>query len=171
MASGESSLVKHLWLAWGLETPHTWGLTSSEKGRESSFPLSDCKCSDTRQRKLSVSSFPHLTLVWRQESKSLPSRGAGQPGLYKKGWVPCRSPTLQWRGLVKFRLWDFLSTLVTILVRESKHRNWKGRTEKAAPPPSERSSQGSRGVIWISPFWWRGGELFSSRWASSVPVS
>ena len=53
--------------------------------------------------------------------------------MYKKGWVPCQLPTLQWRGLVKFRLWGFPSTPITILVWESKGPNRKGRTEKAAP--------------------------------------
>ena len=145
----------------GLETSHTWGLTSSKKGTDSSFSTSDCKYSDTRQRKLSTSSFPQVTLVWRRQRRSLPSRGAGQPGMYKKGWVPCQLPTLQWRGLVKFRLWGFPSTPITILVWESKGPKWKGRTEKAAPvskrkftslPSICRVTQGSRGVIWTSPF-------------------
>ena len=145
----------------GLETSHTWELTSSKKGTDSSFSTSDCKHSDTRQRKLSTSSFPQVTLVWRWERRSLPSRGAGQPGMYKKGWVPCQLPTLQWRGLVKFQLWGFPSTPITILVRESKGPSRKGRTEKAAPmskreftslPSTCRVTQGLRRVIWTSPF-------------------
>ena len=145
----------------GLETSHTWGLTSSRKGTDSSFSTSDGKYSDTRQRKLSTSTFPQVTLVWRRQRRSLPSRGAGQPGMYKKGWVPCQFPTLQWRGLVKFRLWGFPSPPVTILVWESKGPSRKGRTEKAAPvskrkfaslPSICRVTQGSRGVIWTSPF-------------------
>ena len=117
----------------GLETSHTWGLTSSKKGKDSSFSTSDCKYSDTRQRKLPVSSFPQVILVWRQQRRSPPSRGAGQPGMYKKGWVPCQLPTLQWKGLVKFQLWGFPSTHITILFMESKGPNQKGRIEKAAP--------------------------------------
>ena len=117
----------------GLETSHTWGLTSPKKGKDSCFSTSDCKYSDTRQRKLSASSFPQVTLVWRQQRRSLASRGAGQPGMYKKGWVPCQLPTLQCRDLVKFRLWGFPSTPITILIWESKSPNQKGRTEKAAP--------------------------------------
>ena len=128
---------------------------------DSSFYTSDCKYSDTRQRRLLTSSFPQVTLVWRWQRTSLPSRGAGQPGMYKKGWVPCQLPTLQWKGLVKFQLWGFPSTPITILVRESKGPSRKGRTEKAAPmskrkftslPSICRVTQGSRGVIWISPF-------------------
>ena len=126
----------------------------------SRFLLTNGKYSDTRQRKLSAFSFPLVTLVWRWP-RSLPSRGAGQPGMYKKGWVPCQLPTLQWRGLVKFRLWGFPSTPITILVWESKGPNRKGRTEKAAPaskrkftslPSICRVTQGLGGVIWTSPF-------------------
>ena len=117
----------------GLETSHTWGLTSSKKATDSSFSTANCKYSDTRQRNLLASSFPQVTLVWRCQRRSLPHRGAGQPGMYKKGWVPCQLPTLQWRDLVKVQLWGFPSTPITILVRESKGPNWKGRTEKAAP--------------------------------------
>ena len=81
--------------------------------------------------------------------------------MYKKGWVPYQFPTLQWRGLVKFQLWGFPSTPITILFRETKGPNQKGRTEKAAPmsrskftslPSICRVTQRSRGVIWISPF-------------------
>ena len=115
----------------------------------------------SQQRNLLASSSPHVTLVWRWQRRSLPSRGAGQPGMYKKGWVPCQLPTLQSRGLVKFRLWGFPSTPITVLVWESKGPNRKGRTEKAAPvskrkftslPSICRVAQWSRGVIWTSPF-------------------
>ena len=145
----------------GLETSHTWGLTSSKKGTDSSFSTSDCKYSDTRQRKLLTSSFPQVTLVWKRQRRSVLSRGAGQQGMYKKGWVPCQLPTLQWRGLVKFHLWGFPSIPITILVRESKGPNQRGGTEKAATvskikftslPSICRVTQGSRGVIWILPF-------------------
>ena len=145
----------------GLETSHTWGLTSSKKGTDSSFSTSDCKYSDTRQRKLLTSSFPQVTLVWKRQRRSVLSRGAGQQGMYKKGWVPCQLSTLQWRGQVKFRLWGFPSTPITVLIWESKGPNRKGRTEKATPMSKRkftslpficRVTQGSRGVIWISPF-------------------
>ena len=68
---------------------------------------------------------------------------------------------LTMEGLSKILLWGFPSTPVTILVRESKGPNQKEGTEKAAPPCSRESShpyllfivtQGSREVIWISPF-------------------
>jgi len=75
----------------GLETSHTWGLTSSKKGTDSSFSTSDCKYSDTRQRKLSTSSFPQVTLVWRRQ-RSLPSRGAGQPGMLGQMMGPVLQP-------------------------------------------------------------------------------
>ena len=113
-----------------------------------------------QQRLVRLTSFPQVTVVWRWQRMSFPSRESGQPGMYKKGWVPCQLPTLQWRGLVKFRLWGFPYTPITILVRESKGPNQKGKTEKAAPsvrkftslPSVCRVTQGSIGVIWISPF-------------------
>ena len=122
----------------GLEASHTWGMISSEKGKDSSFSMSDGIYSDTRRRKLSVSSFPQVTLVWRRQRRSLPCREAGQLGMYKKGWAPCQLPTLQWRGLVKILLWGFPSTPVTILVRESKGPNQKEGTEKVAPHVQEK---------------------------------
>ena len=75
--------------------------------------------------------------------------------------MPIAHLTIFRRGLVKFQLWGFTSTSITILVRESKGPNQKGRTEKSAPmskrkftslPSICRVTQGSRGVIWISPF-------------------
>ena len=123
----------------GLETSHTWGLTSSKKGTDSSFSTSDCKYSDTRQRKLSTSSFPQVTLVWRRQRWSLASRGAGQPGMYKKGWVPCQLPTLQWKGLINFLLWCFPSASITILVRDLKFLIGKEEQRRQPPCPKESS--------------------------------
>ena len=57
LASGESLLVKYSWLAEAGDIPHL-GLTSSEKGRDSSSSMSDCKYLDTRQKKLLFLAFP-----------------------------------------------------------------------------------------------------------------
>ena len=64
-------------------------------------------------------------------------------------------------GLSKISALGFSIYPITVLVWESKGPNWKGRTEKAAPVSKRkftsllsicRVTQGSRGVIWISPF-------------------
>ena len=68
---------------------------------------------------------------------------------------------LTMEGLSKIPALGFSIYPITILVWESKGPNWKGRTEKAAPvskrkftslPSICRVTQGSRGVIWTSPF-------------------
>ena len=163
LASEESSLVEHLWLDQGLRHPTPKDWPHLRKGWIPPFLHLTANIQTLGKGNYWHLAFP-ITLVWRWQRTSLPSRGAGQPGMYKKRRPTCQLPTLQWRSLVKFSkilALGFPSTPITILVRESKCLNWKRRTEKAAPvskrkftslPSVCRVTQRSRGVIWISPF-------------------
>lgn len=123
--------MEHLWLIQGWRHP-TPGINSSKKGTDSSFLHLTVNIQTLGKGNYQLLAFPKS--LWSEVAKwSLASRGAGQPGMYKKGWfLPFAHLTME--GLSKiskpgvFHLYP-----ITVLVWEFKGPNQKGRTEKAAP--------------------------------------